>query len=144
MTKCPDASVVALRVADTETARTRTSASGAPPASRTSPVIFPVTPATAGTVWPSTAAARHAPRRTCPKVLWKRETTDGMIPTYTGEHYRPINRMLRTLVVAAVTVTALGLSLPNLLESTNPLSLGGFDFYTSANVVDYAGPRAAA
>jgi len=52
--------------------------------------------------------------------------------------------MLRTLVVAAVTVTALGLSLPNLLESTNPLSLGGFDFYTSANVVDYAGPRAAA
>lgn len=52
--------------------------------------------------------------------------------------------MLRTFAVAAVMVTALGLSLPNLLESTNPLALGAFDFYTSANVVDYAGPRAAA
>jgi hypothetical protein len=51
-------------------------------------------------------------------------------------------RTLRTALVAAVTVTALGLSLPNLLTSTNPLGLGWFDFYTSANVVVGAGSGA--
>ncbi|MBV8531596.1 MAG: hypothetical protein JO104_09785 [Candidatus Eremiobacteraeota bacterium] len=55
-----------------------------------------------------------------------------------------VRRTVRTAAVAVVTVVALGLSLPNLLELMNPLRLGDFDFYTSANVVIYAGPRAKA
>ncbi|HEY2473646.1 MAG TPA: hypothetical protein VGI19_02485 [Candidatus Cybelea sp.] len=51
-------------------------------------------------------------------------------------------RMLRTLVVAAVAVAALGLSLPNLVEWSAPIAPGDFDFITSANVVLYAGPQA--
>lgn len=55
-----------------------------------------------------------------------------------------VRRGLRTAAFAAVTVAALGFSLPNLLESTNPLALGTFGFLTNANVVRYAGPRAKA
>jgi hypothetical protein len=55
-----------------------------------------------------------------------------------------VRRRLQTVAVAAVAVAALGFSLPNLLESTNPLTLGTFDFYTSANVVVDAEPRAEA
>jgi hypothetical protein len=55
-----------------------------------------------------------------------------------------VRRTLRTAVVAIVTVAALGFSLPNLLELTNPLRLGTLGFATSANVVVYAGPLATA
>src|SRR5580658_6795377 len=55
-----------------------------------------------------------------------------------------VRRRLQKVAVAAVAVAALGFSLPNLLESTNPLTLGTFDFYTSANVVVDAEPRAEA
>jgi hypothetical protein len=53
-----------------------------------------------------------------------------------------VRRALRTALVAAITVAALGFSLPNLLELTNPLALGDFDFWTSGNVVIAAGPHA--
>jgi hypothetical protein len=52
-------------------------------------------------------------------------------------------RTLRTVTVAAVSIVALGFSLPNLLE-TNAVGLGDFDFYTVANVVLDAGPSAQA
>ena len=55
-----------------------------------------------------------------------------------------VRRGLRTTAFVAVTVAALGFSLPNLLESTNPLALGTFGFLTNANVVGYAGQRAKA
>lgn len=67
-----------------------------------------------------------------------------MIRAYTGEHYSPIKRTVRTSLVVGITVLALGVSLPNLLELTNPLRLGTFDFYTSGNVVAYVEPRAKA
>ena len=57
-----------------------------------------------------------------------------------GERAR---RMLQTVVVAIITVAALGFSLPNLLTS-KPLARGDLDFYTVANVVLYAGQAAQA
>ena len=57
---------------------------------------------------------------------------------------KAVRRSLRTAAFAAVTVAALGFSLPNLLQATNPLALGRLDFYTNANVVVYAGPRSKA
>lgn len=55
-----------------------------------------------------------------------------------------VRRNLRTAAVGTVAVAALAFSLPNLLQSTNPLALGTFGFYTSANVVVYADARAKA
>ncbi|MFY9709876.1 MAG: hypothetical protein WAK88_06860, partial [Candidatus Cybelea sp.] len=51
-------------------------------------------------------------------------------------------RALQRSAVAVVTAAALGFSLPNLLQSPNPLRLGYFDFTTTANVVAYAGADA--
>lgn len=71
-----------------------------------------------------------------------------MTRTYNGEHYSSVNRKarqaLRAFVVAAITLAALAISLSNLLELTNSVGLGEFDFDTSANVVIYAGPQARA
>ncbi|HLY02317.1 MAG TPA: helix-turn-helix domain-containing protein [Candidatus Cybelea sp.] len=53
-----------------------------------------------------------------------------------------VRRSLRTAAAVAVAVAALSFSLPNLVESTNPWPLGTFGFYTVANVVLDAYPRA--
>ena len=67
-----------------------------------------------------------------------------MSTTYNVGRYCSINAAARTCAVALVTFVALAISLPNLLETSNPLMLGDFDFFTSDNAVLYAGPVATA